>query len=105
MPIYRSSSVNFIGRQVLALLLGFIPAAALATSPSPGTTPMHGVHMQRYRLTPQQRMQEQRDAQRRMEQQMPPRFRAGYEKMMRQQNALEQRHQPHSVQGMSGDVR
>lgn len=98
--VTRSSFVKTNGRLVLALLLGMIPAVALAASPPPGMIPMHRVHMQRYRLTPQQRIREQQNVQRRMEQQMPPQFRAGYEKMMRQQNALERRHQSHRAQGL-----
>lgn len=51
---------------------------------------------QRHILTPQQLVQEQQRVQERMAQQMPARFRAGYERMLRQHGAIE--HQQHGQQ-------
>lgn len=74
---------------VKSLLSGFtlilISTTALAGQPA-GMWPS-----QRHILTPQQRLQEHQAVQARMAQQMPARFRAGYERMLQQQAAIAQR--------------
>jgi hypothetical protein len=69
------------------LLFIFLSTTAVAGQPA-GMWPS-----QRHILTPHQRMQEQQAVQQRMAQQMPARFRAGYERMLQQQAAVQQRMQ------------
>lgn len=85
------------GMPILPLLLGIIPTVAAASVPA-STHDMH-----RHPLTPQQRMQEQRDVQQRMAQQMPPKFRSGYEKMMRHQDEIERQHQSQRMPQQHGE--